>query len=66
MPASRPTQYSCFIDAWVRRRRVGNYEENSESVELWSPGNPFFTAPDLLPAADDVPVGATLKDLLEQ
>ena len=27
MPASRPTQYTCFIDAWVRRRRVGNYEE---------------------------------------
>ena len=21
------TQYTCFIDAWVRRRRVGNYEE---------------------------------------
>ena len=27
VPASRPTQYTCFIDAWVRRRRVGNYEE---------------------------------------
>ena len=41
------------------------YEENSESVELWSPGNPFFEAPEHLPAAE-VPEGATLKDLLER
>ena len=42
------------------------YEENSESVELWSPGNPFFTAPEFLPESDDVPAGATLRDLLER
>ena len=41
------------------------YEENAESVELWSPGNPFFTPPDLLPEADDVPAGISLVDLLE-
>ena len=42
------------------------YEENSESVELWSPGNPLFTAPDSVAEMDDVPVGTTLKDLLER
>ena len=42
------------------------YEENTESMELWSPGNPFFTPPDLLPEADDLPEGVTLRDLLEQ
>ena len=35
-------------------------------MELWSPGNPFFTPPDLLPEADDLPEGVTLRDLLEQ
>ena len=42
------------------------YEENSESVELWSPGNPFFEAPELLPDTAAVPAGVTLKDLLER
>ena len=40
------------------------YEENSESVELWSPGNPFFEAPELLPDTADLPAGVTLRDLL--
>ena len=39
-------------------------QENSESVELWPPGNPFFEAPALLPDTDDVPAGVRLKDLL--
>ena len=34
MPASRPTQYTCFIDAWVRRRRVGNYEEEPHPTSI--------------------------------
>ena len=42
------------------------YEENSESVELWSPGNPFFQAPEHLPDTDAVRAGATLQDLLER
>ena len=42
------------------------YEKNSESIELWSPGNPFFEAPELLPDIADVPGGVTLKDLLER
>lgn len=31
-------------------------EENSESVELWSPGDPFFQAPQHLPAPPTLPV----------
>ena len=41
------------------------YEENSESVELWSPGNPFFQIPEL-PQDTEFPPDATLNDLLER
>ena len=41
------------------------YEENSESVELWSPGNPFFQIPEL-PQDTEFPPDATLIDLLER
>ena len=42
------------------------YEENSESVELWSPGNPCFEAPEHLPETGEIPLGTTLKDVLER
>ena len=44
------------------------YEENAESVALWSPGHPLFRAPDDVgdAAGDDPPAGATLRDLLER
>ena len=42
------------------------YEENSESVELWSPGNPFVEAPEDLPGTDEIPVDTTLNDVLER
>ena len=41
------------------------FEENAESVELWSPGNPLFQAPDLLAETGEQPAGTTLRDLLE-
>ena len=41
------------------------YEEHSESVEMWSPGNPLFKLPEFLPPADQLPPGRTLKDILE-
>ena len=41
------------------------YEENSESVELWSPGNPFFQIPEL-PQGTEFPADTTLNDLLER
>ena len=65
-----PREYSLLAPGMQQPIRVTTdpayYEENSESVELWSPGNPFFEAPALLPDTDDVPAGVRLKDLLEQ
>ena len=65
-----PREYSLLAPGMQQPIRVTTdpayYEENSESVELWSPGNPFFEAPALLPGTDDVPAGVRLKDLLEQ
>ena len=40
------------------------YEENAESVELWSPGNPLFKPPEFLPPADHLPPSRTLKEIL--
>ena len=31
------------------------YEEHAESVELWSPGNPLFQAPELVAASEALP-----------
>ena len=42
------------------------YEENSESVELWSPGNPLFTAPETAADDEEPTAGATLKNILER
>ena len=41
------------------------YEEHSESVELWSPGNPLFTAPGIIGEAHGVEAGSTLDTLLD-
>ena len=43
------------------------YERHSDSVELWSPGNPLFKRPDFLAEVkeDEFPWGTTLKDLLD-
>ena len=42
------------------------YEENSESVELWSPGNPLFTAPEMVVDDEEPSAGDTLKDVLDR
>ena len=42
------------------------YEENSESVELWSPGNPLFNGPAGLTETEDVSIETTLKDVLDK
>ncbi len=42
------------------------YEENSESVELWSPGNPVFNGPAGLTETEDVSMETTLKDLSDK
>ena len=64
-----PREYSLLVPGMVEPVRVTTdavyYEENSDSVELWSPGNPLFTIPEML--ADEEPAaGETLKDLLER
>ena len=65
-----PREYSLLAPGMPQPIRVTTdpayYEENSESVELWSPGNPFFEAPEPLPHTDHASDAATLKDLLEQ
>ena len=37
------------------------YEEHAESVELWSPGNPLFSPPELPGSGDEPAPGATLE-----
>ena len=64
-------EYGLLAPGMDERLRVttdpGYYEEHSESVELWSPGNPLFKAPEFVQEAkdDDFPQGKTLKGLLE-
>ncbi len=66
----RTREYSLLAPGMPQPIRVTTepeyYDENSDSVELWSPGNPFFEAPEPLPDAEDVPAGVKLKDLLER
>ena len=40
------------------------YEEHSESLELWSPGNTVFTPPEFMTPAEEIPVASSLKDVL--
>ena len=66
----RPREYSLLAPGMPEPIRVTTdtayYEENSESVELWSPGNPFFTAPEMLPDNEEPGGRETLKDILER
>ncbi|MDE2905990.1 MAG: helicase-related protein, partial [Acidobacteriota bacterium] len=66
----RPREYSLLAPGMAEPVRVTTdtayYEENSESVELWSPGNPFFTAPEMLPDNEEPAGHETLKDILER
>ena len=41
------------------------FEENAESVELWSPGNPLFTPPEFTTRQDKPPTEKTLKEILD-
>ena len=41
------------------------FEEHSESVELWSPGNVLFQAPDVLQSTDVELPAKSLKEILE-
>jgi hypothetical protein len=41
------------------------YQEHTGSMELWSPGNPLFPAPDVIAAPEELPDGCSVSDLLD-
>ena len=41
------------------------YEDNVESVELWSPGNPLFPAPDVIAERGELVEDCSIGDLLD-
>ena len=63
-----PREYGLLAPGMRERLRVTTdpvyYEEHAESVELWSPGNPLFNAPELLAATEALPEKETLADFL--
>ena len=65
-----PREYSLLAPGMAQPIRVTTdaayYDENSDSVELWSPANPIFTVPEMLPTDTAPPAGTSLKDILEQ
>ena len=63
-------EYGLLAPGMSERLRVTTdpefFDEHSESLELWSPGNPLFTPPELLTADEEFAPGESLKDLLER
>jgi len=41
------------------------YEAHAESLELWSPGNPLFVAPEFTATVEETASDQTLKDILD-
>ncbi len=65
-----PREYGLLAPGMAERLRVTTdpayYEENADSVELWSPGNPLFAPPEAISASDEPLPGKTLKDILDE
>ena len=63
-------EYGLLAPGMAERLRVTTdpayFEENAESVELWSPGSPLFTPPEFPAPADEPPPAATLREILER
>ena len=63
-----PREYGLLTPGMGERLRVTTdpmyYEEHAESVELWSPGNPLFNAPEFVAASEALPEKKTLADFL--
>ena len=63
-------EYGLLEPGMAERLRVTTdpayFEENSESVELWSPGNPLFNPPATVAPADGLSSAKTLKDILDR
>ncbi len=68
--AMGPREYSLLAPGMSSPIRVTTertyYERNSESVELWSPGNPVFNGPDGLTETQEFSTETTLKDVLDK
>ena len=64
-----PREYGLLAPGMSERLRVTTdpawYEEHAESVELWSPGNPLFSAPEFMAVSEELPEQETLADFLE-
>jgi len=62
-------EYGLLAPGMSERLRVTTdpeyFEEHAESVELWSPGNALFKAPEVLIPVDKQPSVKLLKDILE-
>ena len=63
-----PREYGLLAPGMGERLRVTTdpayYEEHAESVELWSPGNPLFSAPEFVTASDGPTEKETLQEIL--
>ena len=63
-----PREYGLLAPGMGERLRVTTdpayYEEHAESVELWSPGNPLFNAPEFVTASDEAAEKETLQEIL--
>ena len=63
-----PREYGLLAPGMRERLRVTTdpmyYEEHAESVELWSPGNPLFSAPEFVAATDEPTEKETLQEIL--
>ena len=63
-----PREYGLLAPGMGERLRVTTdpvyYEEHAESVELWSPGNPLFSAPEFVAASDGPTEKETLQEIL--
>ena len=62
-------EYGLLAPGMAERLRVTTdpqyFEENAESVELWSPGNRLFAPPEFSSEGEPPTPGTTLKDILD-
>ena len=63
-------QYKLWLPDRIAPLRVTTdpsfYEEHTEDVELWSPGNPLFVAPEFDRVPEESLRGKTLQDILDR
>ena len=65
-----PREYGLLGPGMAERVRVTTdpafFEENAESVELWSPGSPLFAPPEFPAPPEALPPVRALKEILER